>query len=393
MPRRANGEGCLIKLKGCRFWYAQYYDNSGHRIRISTKTEIKQEALGVLRKQMGDRDRGLAPLADARKVTYENLRAGLMASYVEKGNKSLHTRANGEETVNGLKQLDDFFGYSAENPGPRVTQITTDTGRAFVQKRQAEGVGAAVINRSLACLRRMLRIAHEDGKIQNPPVIRLLKEPSARKGFVPLKKFEELVVLLPTALQPLITFLYYCGGRVGEALQIEWTQVDLDARLIRLEPEQTKTDEARVLPLPSVLVNMLREIHPKVGLVFTAPNLRKEWQKACTACGLGRIIEVPGKKYDPRYEGLTIHDLRRSAVRNLVTVANVPERIAMKISGHKTRSVFDRYHIVSTEDVTGAMQRMELAAANLLPQSNGLKLGKKPSRSSRKSLMALSSRG
>ena len=74
--------------------------------------------------------------------------------------------------------------------------------------------------------------------------------------------------------------------------------------------------------------------------------------QACTAVGLGRIIEVKGKPYDPRYEGLTLHDLRRSAIRNLIR-ARVPD------SGHKTRSVFDRYHIVSTEDVAAAMRRVE----------------------------------
>jgi integrase len=321
------------------------------------------KALGVLRRLMGDRDRGLAPLPAAQKLKYADLRAGLLANYIERGNRSLRTTADGEESIGGLKQLDEFFDFDENNPGPSAMHITTNTSREFARKRQAQGVGTAWINRSLHCLRRMLRIAHEDGRIQIVPKIRMLKEPPARKGFLELEKFDELVKLLPSHLRPLITFLYYCGVRIGEALQIEWSQVDLDARLIRLEDDQTKTEEARTVPLPSVLVMMLTEIKPKTGIVFTDTNLRVEWQKACAACGLGTRTLVKPEEEDGfqwyKYKGLLIHDLRRSAVRNLVN-AGVPERVAMKISGHKTRAVFDRYHIVSTEDVTKAMRRLEL---------------------------------
>ncbi|MGP0018330.1 MAG: site-specific integrase [Candidatus Sulfotelmatobacter sp.] len=166
---------------------------------------------------------------------------------------------------------------------------------------------------------------------------------------------------MPTHLRPLITLLYYDGVRLGEALQAEWPQVDLARRILRLH--ETKNDEPRIVPLPSVLVNMLLGVEPKVGRVFDGTNLRKEWVTACAACGLGRKIEVEGKKYDPRYEGLIVHDLRRSAVRNLVN-AGVPETLAMKISGHKTRSVFDRYAIASEGDLTMAMRRVEASRFN-----------------------------
>lgn len=93
------------------------------------------------------------------------------------------------------------------------------------------------------------------------------------------------------------------------------------------------------------------------GTEFDATNLRKDWQKACVAAGLGSLTEVEGKP-DARYTGLIIHDLRRSAIKNLMKVG-VNEKVAMKISGHKTRSVFDRYHIVDTEDVVDAMRRLQ----------------------------------
>jgi integrase len=90
-----------------------------------------------------------------------------------------------------------------------------------------------------------------------------VKEPSARKGFLERQKFEELVALLPTHLRPLVLFLYWCGVRLGEAQQIEWPQVNLTNRTIRLEKEQTKNAEPRYVPLPSVPADMLSEVEPK----------------------------------------------------------------------------------------------------------------------------------
>jgi intergrase/recombinase len=76
---------------------------------------------------------------------------------------------------------------------------------------------------------------------------------------------------------------------------------------------------------------------------------RYHWKRACDTLGRGVF-----DKKTRRYSGLRPHDLRRSAVKNMIR-AGVPRNVAMAISGHKTESIFNRYHIVETTDVKRAL--------------------------------------
>lgn len=122
------------------------------------------------------------------------------------------------------------------------------------------------------------------------------------------------------------------------------------------------------------MIDLLRSIEPKRGKVFDATNLRVEWERACSACALGTRTEVKpdgddgGYKWHA-YKGLRLHDLRRSAVRNLIR-AVVSQKVAMDISGHKTVNVFQRYNITSTDDVL-AMRLVETASLALPSTKKG----------------------
>jgi hypothetical protein len=93
--------------------------------------------------------------------------------------------------------------------------------------------------------------------------------------------------------------------------------------------------------------------YPKSPWVFSRDGepilaFKNSWGTACKTAGLVDASGEPAKLF---------HDLRRTGVRNLVR-AGVPERVAMMISGHKTRSVFDRYNIVSESDLKDAARRL-----------------------------------
>ncbi len=135
--------------------------------------------------------------------------------------------------------------------------------------------------------------------------------------------------------------------------------------MVRLDPGTTKNDEARLLPLAPQLYEALRmqrairdQRYPDCPWVFfwhdtgkRIRDFRGAWEAASKAAGLWEGDEKTGNP------ARLFHDLRRTGVRNLVR-AGVPERVAMMISGHKTRAIFDRYNIVSESDLKDAARRL-----------------------------------
>jgi hypothetical protein len=157
---------------------------------------------------------GEVPVTDIKKLKYADLRPALIDSYVTLGNKSLKERADGTENIAGLAALDEFCEFKQKvddgkiivtDRGLSATQLTTDFASRFVRKRKAEDGQCCNQPRSLAALRRMLKLAKRAKKIHDVPFIEFLKEPSARKGFLTVSEFDELIGLLPTHLRPLVT--------------------------------------------------------------------------------------------------------------------------------------------------------------------------------------------
>lgn len=355
---RERGEGGLFQREGSEIWYAQIY-RDGKPIRQSTRTANKQEAIAFLQAMQDKVRQGMPTAAELGKWTYADLRALLLSDYRRQGNRSLQTTAEAEETVWGLTYLDEHFGYPTK-PWP-LTKINGRAAADFRDKRRAdvrakvkkagndvnEFTGNAITNRSLALLRRMLQLAHEDDgvtgiNLPTVPVIKKFPEPPARDGFITERQFPILLENVAAKFQSLVQFLFDTGVRIGEAKQIEWKQIDLASRTVSLKSTQTKNKAARRVPLSPAMTAYLNAIPntSRHGLVFDADGLRAEWERATAAAG---------------FEGLLVHDLRRSAVREMVR-SGVPEKNVMQISGHKTRAVFDRYDIGSEDDLAEAMR-------------------------------------
>lgn len=198
----------------------------------------------------------------------------------------------------------------------------------------------------------MFRLAIELGKLETMPRFpQRLGENPPRQGFFEHDEYLKVRAHLPPSFQDVLDFAYYSGWRKREVTELTWDEVDLAGGVVRLAPGRSKTKVGRVLPISTVLRAVLdrRTIRRRKGdlLVFkrdgvTVRQWKVAWERACRRGG------VPGRLF---------HDCRRTAARNLIR-AGVPERVAMLLTGHKTRSVFDRYNIVNERELATAGERL-----------------------------------
>ncbi|MCD4709204.1 MAG: site-specific integrase [Bacteroidales bacterium] len=335
----------LIYKRG-NVWWIKYYRN-GKSFRESSKSTKKMVAKKFLDRREGDIAQGKVPGVQFEKISFDQLAEDFLRDYRINQKKSL---ARAERSVNLLKK--SFEGI-------KVPEITTPRINEYIEDRLDEEAANATINRELSALKRMLNL----GAKQTPPIvdrvphIPMLKENNARKGFFEHAEFLAVRDAIPQYLKGFFTFAYKSGWRLSEIEGLTWAQVDRQQGIVRLEVGETKNDEGRTVYLDDELKDVFNRQwedrkNGRMMLSFVFPNrigddqikrFDKAWKNACKDAKIGNRL---------------FHDLRRTAVRNMVR-SGIPERVAMMISGHKTRSVFERYNITNDADLIDAAQKQE----------------------------------
>ena len=236
-----------------------------------------------------------------------------------------------------------FFGRAA-----RAAALTTHQIRQYQLARRAAGAATGTINRETSALHRMGTLAVHWGWLDTVPGFPdRLRENPPRQGFFEHPEYLAVRAHLPAPWQDILDLAYYSGWRKQELLGLTWDEIDEAGGVIRLSPARSKTLVGRILPISPPIAEALARRRarrdPDSPLVFHRDGIpvrcwRTAWRTPCQAAG------VPTR---------FLHDCRRTAARNLIR-ANVPERVAMLLTGHKSRAIFDRYNIINEQELLDA---------------------------------------
>jgi len=256
----------------------------------------------------------------------------------------------------------------------RASEVTPARVGAYMEQRLKEGAANATVNREVEGLQRAFTLAAEQEFLTTIPHFKSLPELNARQGFVERADFEHILSRLTVRgkpdpdLQAYASWCFHTGMRAGETKSLTWADYDAESQTIRLHAKDAKNRRGRAIPLTADLLTLMEQrvkarrldcpfIFHRNGKPMG--EFRKVWRRACEEAG------VSGKLF---------HDLRRSAVRNMVRAGVNPD-IARQISGHRTPAIFSRYNIITETDLRQAVKRTSeyLASLPIKPMVQKLK--------------------
>jgi integrase len=262
--------------------------------------------------------------------------------------------------------------------GPmRAADVTAATVDRYVSGVLTAGKSNGTANRQTQILGAAFRLAVERGKVIAAPKFRKLRESNIRRIFYTQDEAAAVLAAAPDYLQDALRFFHATGWRKSEVVGLTWSMVDLAAGLITLPT--SKNNRGRVLALAGDLVEIMKRreqarlVERPDGEVAVSDfvfhhrgrclgDFKRSWHATLERAGLSHQERDPATGVVRTVYDRTIHDFRRTAVRNLIR-SGVRETVAMGVSGHKSRSVFDRYNITSTDDLREALERVQTSAS------------------------------
>ena len=200
----------------------------------------------------------------------------------------------------------------------------------------------ATVNRNVANFRAMLNRAVDYGKLETNPTgrIKQLEENNIRERVLSQHEFNRLLNNCHGEIKGLVLIAYYLPMRQEEILNLAWEEIDFKYRFIRLGGHRTKNKTVRSIPINQKIIDYLQSLPRPLqgGFVFSKRCFnRKAYNKAVKASNL---------------VDFTFHDLRHCAINNLRLAGN-DHFVIKRASGHKTDSAFQRYNLVTEEEMKG----------------------------------------
>jgi integrase len=183
-------------------------------------------------------------------------------------------------------------------------------------------------------------------------VIELFDESdNVRQGFIGIGDFNALVEKIEdNDVRDIVEFLYNSGWRSNEAKEFRFSWID--GEMIRLPAEFSKNKKPRSLAIIGTLKDVIER-----RLKLRRLDCEHVFHRSGKAIkSFRKAFKAAAKEIG--YPDLLPHDMRRSAVRNFRR-AGLSESEGMRLSGHRTRNVYDRYNILDDEDVKNATNKAQ----------------------------------
>ena len=316
----------------------------GKSARIAKKTLTQREAECEKRKYQEERE------SEAVNQTYTF--PELVSWYLDLPTVK-RKRSYNKDTERSANLLQYFGDMQADKIKPSMVE-GFQCQMLETTNRQRRKYRPATVNRMVALMKRIFNLAvREDMALKNPCwKVEMLSEDNKRDRILTADEFNRLIKELPHHLVPIVHLGYYTGMRLGEILGLTWKRVDMKEGFVDLEPVDTKTSEPRRLYFNDVLWSVFRKASKARRIdhdfVFTfkgrpIKSVRKGFTNACKHAMI---------------ENLRFHDLRHTFNTNM-RKAGTDRTVIMKLTGHKTLAMFNRYNTVDQGDAVKAMQNLD----------------------------------
>jgi integrase len=363
----AHGQGSLRKFEGSPNWVFCYHQG-GKEHRDSTKTPDVKKARKIAKQRL---DELAADRQGLRKFVPAVAQRATVGELLDNYEADCRLR----EAKSIVKMVSHAKPVRAGLGAMRATDLTAERIDKYIAERLGAGKSKATVNRGLTILKTALKLAQRRGALVVAPEIRTFQETNVRRVFYTHTEFEALVAALPDYLQDAARFAFYTGWRKGEIVALRWEWVDLAAGQI-LVPT-TKNTRPRSLKIGGELIDLFKRreqarlVETPDGRVIVSDfvfhrqgaalgDFKKAWRTALMTAGLAHKENLPNGDMH-LVNDRTFHDFRRTAARNMIQ-SGVREIVAMTVTGHVTRAMFDRYAITTGEDQEKALEAVTSTA-------------------------------